>query len=242
MSAEPGRRGLLLPLAAAALCALLFAALGVWQLQRMAWKHDLVARVEARAHAAPAAPPPPAEWSAAAADPQLYEYRRVHLRGAFLHDRQTLVQASTALGAGFWVMTPLRMADGSHVLVNRGFVPDRHTPVQRPAGEVALDGLVRLSEPGGGFLRDNDPAADRWHGRDVAAIAAARGLPASAVAPYFVDADAALPAGQWPAGGLTVLRFPDNHLPYAVTWFILSAMAVGAGVLIVRPRRKPADA
>ena len=44
-----------------------------------------------------------------------------------------------------------------------------------------------MTEPGGGFLRRNDPAAGRWHSRDVRAIAAARGL--DEVAPYFIDAE-----------------------------------------------------
>jgi surfeit locus 1 family protein len=43
--------------------------------------------------------------------------------GTFLDESQTLVQAVTELGAGYWVLTPLRTADGSIVMVNRGFIP-----------------------------------------------------------------------------------------------------------------------
>lgn len=232
----PRRRGLPWLLAGAALLCAGFAALGTWQVQRMGWKHELVARIEARASAAPTAPPAAAEWPALQADPGAFEYRRVRLQGEFLHDLQALVQASTTLGAGFWVLTPLRLADGSAVLVNRGFVPPAgRGAVVQPGGTVQVDGLLRISEPGGGFLRDNDPAADRWHSRDVAAIAAARGLPTAA--PYFVDADATLPAGQWPAGGLTVLKFADNHLVYALTWYALALMVAGAAVYVVRSER-----
>jgi surfeit locus 1 family protein len=79
---------------------------------------------------------------------------------------------------------------------------------------------LRITEPKGGFLRSNDPAADRWHSRDVPAIAARRGL--TRTAPYFVDADAT--GTGWPRGGLTVIRFPNNHLAYALTWFGLAAL------------------
>ena len=239
-------RGLPWLLGAAALLCALFIALGTWQVQRMGWKHDLIARIEARIGAAPVAPPAAAEWPAVLADPPAFEYRRLRLQGEFLHAQEALVQASTTLGAGFWVLTPLRLLDGTMVLVNRGFVPpDRRDPARRagvaPTGAVSVDGLLRISEPGGGFLRENDPAADRWHSRDVAAIAAARSLPAERVAPYFVDAASTLPPGQWPAGGLTVLRFTDNHLVYALTWYALAAMVVGAGWLLLRPSRGPSD-
>ena len=236
-------RGLLWLLAGAALLCAGFAALGTWQLQRMGWKHALIARIEARVHATPAAPPGAQDWPAITRSPLDFEYRRLRLDGEFLHADEVLTQASTTLGAGFWVLTPLRLADGSVVLVNRGFVPpERRDPATRqappPAGPVSVIGLLRISEPGGGFLRENDPGANRWHSRDVAAIAAARGLPAGRVAPYFVDAEAT-PAGQWPVGGLTVLRLPDSHLVYALTWFVLALMVAGAGGYVWRNARQP---
>ena len=222
-----------------------FVALGNWQLERRAWKHDLVARVEQRVHAAAVAPPGPEAW------PQLNaagdEYRHVRLSGTFLHDRETLVQATTSLGGGYWVLTPLRLADASVVLVNRGFVPpERRDRASRAAGqtrgEVTVSGLLRVTEPGGAFLRRNDAAAERWYSRDVQAIARSRGL--ARVAPYFVDADAAPPASGEPAGsvgpvgGLTVTDFPDNHLAYALTWYVLALMvAVATGYLLRTEQR-----
>lgn len=213
----------------------LFAALGIWQVERRAWKHDLVARVEARIHAPAAALPEASSWPGLA--PAAFEYRKVRLTGTFLHDREALVQALTGRGAGFWVLTPLRTPEGI-VIVNRGFVPgERRDPAARREGQVAdlvmVTGLMRESEPGGGFLRANDPAADRWYSRDVAAIARARGL--GAAAPFFVDADAAPNPGGYPLGGLTVVRFADNHLVYALTWFALAGLCLGAVVVALRP-------
>lgn len=238
-------RGLPWVLLAAALLSAVFIALGTWQVQRLGWKKGLIARTEARVSAAPVGPPDARAWPAIQAAPLDFEYRRLRLQGEFLHADEALVQASTTLGAGFWVLTPLRLQDGSTVLVNRGFVPpDRRDPAKReaapPAGPVSVTGLLRISEPHGGFLRENDPAANRWHSRDVAAIAAARGLPAERVAPYFVDAEAT-PAGQWPVGGLTVLRFTDNHLVYALTWFALAAMVAAGGWYAWRSTRRSPD-
>ncbi len=215
------------------------AALGVWQLQRLAWKTDLIARVEARVHAAPVPAPGRAQWPAVNRDDD--EYRRVALGGTFLHDRETLVQAVTELGAGYWVLTPLDDGNGMVTLVNRGFVPtDRRTPATRAAGQVAgrvtITGLMRMSEPGGAFLRSNDPDGDRWYSRDIAAIAQARGL--DGAAPYFIDADAGADPAGYPRGGLTRLTFPNSHLVYALTWFAMAAVAAGMFAAFVRHLRR----
>ncbi|RDS79311.1 SURF1 family protein [Dyella monticola] len=207
--------------------------LGNWQVHRLAWKRALITRVDTRVHAPPVAPPPRAQWPGVTAEKD--EYLHVRLSGVFLHDRQTLVWTATDEGSGYWVMTPLRMADGSIVLVNRGFAPtdwcghDGHCAAG-PGGDVTVTGLVRMSEPSG-FLRHNDPAHNSWYTRDVSAIAAARGL--QDVAPYFVDADAGQNQGaRWPEGGMTVIQFPNNHLSYLITWYLLALMVLGASVYV----------
>jgi len=230
-------------LAALALVALLlfaaFCALGSWQLQRRAWKLDLIARVEQRVQASPLPAPGPAAW---AVIDKRDEYRPVHVEGVFLHERETLVQAVTKLGPGYWVVTPLRTAAGYSVLINRGFVAPGQLGGDtwrrgEPAGEVRITGLLRLSEPGGGFLRRNDPLSRRWYSRDVAAIADSQRLPPGAFAPYFVDADAAADSGGGPQGGLTVLQFRNNHLVYALTWYSLALMTLGGRRIMFRQKR-----
>jgi surfeit locus 1 family protein len=216
-----------------------FVALGVWQLQRRAWKLDLIERVEARVDAPPVPAPGPAAWpriSAANA-----EYLRVRARGRFL-DGQVLVQAVTELGPGYWVLAPLETDRGFVLLVNRGFVPRDWRPAA-PTGSgssvpVVITGLLRLSEPGGAFLRKNDPERGRWFSRDVAVIAKALRL--GTTAPYFVDASAAPVegAGPWPRGGLTQIRFRNSHLSYALTWFGLAILVSVGLVLLVRYERR----
>lgn len=209
-------------------------ALGVWQIERRTWKLALIAQVERRLAAAPVAAPGPAEWPGIGRDDA---YSRVKVRGVFAEGRETLVQAATELGAGYWVLTPLVTDRGFTVLVNRGFVPpEKKIRPVRPSGEVTITGLLRVSEPGGGFLRHNDPAANRWYSRDVAAISAKRGL--TDIAPYFIDADAASEPGS-PRGGLTVIAFANNHLQYALTWFAMAAMLAGVSLWIAFGRMRP---
>lgn len=209
-----------------------FCALGIWQIERRAWKLDLIERVEARIHAPPVAAP--AASDGFPADAKSDEYRHVRLSGHFLPGLDSRVQAVTRLGPGFWILSPFQTDSGDIVLVNRGFVPNDWQGDTLSDAPTQVDGLLRISEPKGAFLRHNDPAAQRWYSRDVRAIAQARGL--DRVAPYFVDAAAGEPdaapatgAPIWPRGGLTVTQFPNNHLSYALTWFALALMVAGAG-------------
>jgi len=233
---------LVVVLTLAALACAGFLVLGAWQLQRLAWKEALIARVERNVQAPPVVAPGPPQWPALTRED---EYRRLLLRGRFDFDREVLVRASTELGAGYWVLTPLRSEAGPWVLVNRGFVPpEQRAQVPRGPEMQELTGLLRLSEPGGSLLQRNAPAAGRWYSRDVAAIAAAQGL-SGPVAPYFVDAQGVPGAAPtWPRPGLTVLRFRNDHLVYALTWFALAAMMLAAiaYVLVDARRRRPTGA
>jgi surfeit locus 1 family protein len=226
-----------------------FLSLGTWQVQRRAWKLDLIARVDQRVYAPAVSPPPPGEWSQVTAANS--EYRHVQVTGVFLNDSETLVQALTDLGAGFWVLTPLRLVDGTVVLVNRGFVPpeQRERAAHGAAGATTpatVTGLLRITEPKGWFLRRNDPAKNHWYSRDVQAIAAARGLESARVAPYFIDQEASTAgsgasggANSAPAGGLTVIAFRNTHLTYAITWYGLALLVVvGAWIVICEERRR----
>jgi surfeit locus 1 family protein len=216
-----------------------FLALGVWQIERREWKLTLIERVEQRVRAAPIAAPGPDRWAALTRENA--EYRRVTATGHFLEGRETLVRAVTALGGGFWVMAPLRTDEGFTVLVNRGFVSpgwrdaNPTSGVRAPASRteaspVAITGLVRMTEPKGGFLRANAPGENRWYSRDVEAIAHSQHL--SGIAPYFIDAEQA--AGTGPVGGLTVVTFRNSHLTYALTWFTLALMVALFGVRLAR--------
>ncbi|WP_323141803.1 SURF1 family protein [Massilia phyllosphaerae] len=226
----------------ALLLIVIFAGLGTWQVYRLQWKLDLIARVEARVHAAPAAPPPPARWAGitAASD----EYRRTVLRGTYLYDLTTPVQALTEQGSGYWLLTPMCTSDGQIIIVNRGFIPSdlgaptRYAPHEAGPAPCAattaiaattITGLLRIGEQGGAFTRNNDPTANRWFVRDIRAIAAARGVPQAA--PFFVDAGANQnppDSPDRPVGGLTVVNFPNSHLVYAITWYALALMVGGA--------------
>ena len=146
------RRGLIGATVAAGVVFAVLVALGVWQLQRLAWKEEVIANIGARIHQ-PAQPlPPPAQW--AALQPDDYDYRHVRVRGRYQPGEILIFRSSApaaadrAVGPGYQVMTPFALEGGGAVLVNRGFVPsDRRDPSSRqegePIGNVEIVGLMR---------------------------------------------------------------------------------------------------
>lgn len=217
-----------------------FIALGNWQLERRAWKLDLIQRVEERVHAEAEAAPSSENWAniTKASD----EYRKVFLTGTYAPDQDTLVVAATEHGSGYWVLTPFKTLDNSIVYINRGFITQGVKASSPPTGEQRVVGLLRLSEPKGSVLRDNNPSANRWYSRDTQALATKHNIVA---APFFIDLEksassSSRPLGehqQQPIGGLTIVSFHNNHLVYAITWYGLAAMVIVAGLIVAREER-----
>lgn len=221
------------------------ASLGIWQVQRLAWKEALIAAASERVGLEPVPAPGPAVWPDIVANPQAHIYRRVSIRGRWLSGQDTWVQATTDLGSGYWLLTPLAVDDGGVVLINRGYVQRREPGLASTAepGAVTVTGLLRVSEANGIFPRRNDPEADRWFSRELAAIADRRGL--GRIAPYFIDAQTTVATAGGaetpvnpadgvvaPVPGLTVVSFRNHHLGYALTWFVLAAMTAGAALRV----------
>jgi len=237
MPLQTGSRRRLLPVSILLVLALAFAALGVWQIERLAWKEALIADVDRALHAAPI----PAT-AIPAGDISRLVYHRVALSGRFVPAATVLATATSTLGNGYWVMVPLAVPAQKPVWINRGFVPmGTRLDAARaaiPTGTVSVVGLVRPSEPHGTFLRANQPEAERWYARDLPVMAARRGV--AAETRYFLDAQIETPrptGALVPVPGLTVVAFPNNHLSYALTWFALCALSLGAAIMVWRKAR-----
>jgi len=209
-------------------------ALGAWQIERLFWKQDLIARRDAAVTAAPAPVPK------TLAEARGMEYRHVSDEGSFLYDKEICLGAtSDAGGQGYQVLTPLLEPGGRVVFVNRGYIPAelkdsaRRSAAQIP-GTVHVQGLLRLPPTArpNWFLPDNRPDLNYWFWVDLPAMAAADNL--DRVAPFYIDADATPNPGGWPKGGVTRLKLPNNHLQYAITWFSLAIALIVIYVLFHR--------
>lgn len=216
------------PLVLLALAILL--GLGTWQVKRLYWKEALLADIEERRNAASATV---AEIEAIAKSGGDIEYRKVSLSGTFDHARERHFFATHQGRTGYYIYTPLRLADGRVLFVNRGFVPfEMKDPAKRSegqvTGEVTITGLARaplVAKPSS-LLPDNDIAKNIFYWKDLAAMASSADIPPDRLVKLFVDADAAPNPGGWPQGGVTLIDLPNNHLQYAITWYGLAAALV----------------
>jgi surfeit locus 1 family protein len=247
---RPARRlraGLAVPTVFALVAFLTFVGLGTWQLQRKAWKEELIDTLEQRLSAAPVELPRRERW--AGLDPADDEFRRVKFAATFVPGAEALVYAgSSALrsdvsGPGYWVLAPARLAAGGLVIVNRGFVPEgRQNPTTRAAGEISgavdLVGALRWPEPRGAFSPADDPGRNLWFVRDPVAIAAAKGW--GEVAPFIVELEAPQPPGGLPRAGALKVSLRNEHLQYAITWYGLAAVVVVMFAFWLAARRRAA--
>lgn len=201
-------------------------ALGRWQLERAAEKRALLATLTAAANAAPVA-----------YRPGLPRFTRVHVAGRW-DERQFLLDAQVRAGrAGYRVLTPLALADGSLLLVDRGWVggggaAPRAIPAADPAtGAAGVEGIVdQLPEPG---LRAGAAAPQVGWPRVVLyptqpELAAALG---ATLQPGLVRLTRGAPGLESDAELAPLLAGaigfpPERHLGYAVTWFALAATLV----------------
>jgi surfeit locus 1 family protein len=223
-----------------ALCIL--AGLGFWQVERKAWKENLIATVNERVAAMPSPLPAPRAWNGLtqAAD----EFRRVTARLQFPNDQRAFVFSGTSglrpdiKSPGYYVFAPAKLDSGETIVVNLGYAPDRN--VGGIAGTRDIVGYLRWPEKPSMFVSEHDANGEVWSARDHIAIADFRkwGQPA----PFYIDQESPIPAGGVPTPGPLSVRLPNNHLGYALTWFGLAlGLAAVFGVWLrrqVRGRRK----
>jgi surfeit locus 1 family protein len=249
MNAKRGRGSLLIPGVVAVSALLVLLGLGTWQLERKAWKVTLIARLDQRLAAPPVALPGRERWASLnAADD---EFRRVRFRTEFLRGREARAYtAGSALredikAPGYFAFAPMRLDDGSVVVVNRGYVPNPRPdasvrPIGLSEGAVNIIGMMRWPEAPSWFVTTHNSSQDLWFARDQQAMAAANGW--GEVAPFYIDQEAPVPAGGVPRPGPLKVNLRNEHLQYALTWYGLAAVLVIAFFFWARSRRRELSA
>jgi len=243
VSAPEVGRGLFLPSIFVIVGFMVLIALGTWQIERKAWKEQLIETLRQRVSAPPVAL---SQIVRTGQDSANSEFERVVFRATFDHGLEALVYTvGSALrpdvtGRGYWVFTPARLPDGQTVVVNRGFVPeDRKDPRTRAEGQVEgaieIVGVLRRPEPRGIFTPKDDPANNVWYLRDHRVIAAAKGW--GDVGWFFIDQDSPPAPGGLPRTGVLSVELRNEHLQYALTWYGLAAVLAVVFGFWVRKRR-----
>lgn len=196
--------------------------LGLWQVERKAWKENLISSMHERITAPPAALPPAREWERLT--PENSEFRRVTARLQFPESERVFVYSGPSgvrpdiKSPGYFVFVPARTDSGQTVAVNVGFTPDRQAPSLAGAREIT--GYLRWPERSSLFVSDHDAAGETWFARIPGAMAEFRKW--GPVAPFYIDQEAPVPPSGLPRPGPITVNFPNNHLGYALTWFGLA--------------------
>jgi surfeit locus 1 family protein len=243
------RRGVILPAVLVVGAFGVLVALGTWQLERKAWKDELIATLTTRLSAPPAALPARERWPRL--DAGTDEFTRVAFRATFVPGEEAFVYSSGSglrpdvKEPGYWVFSPARLPGGDVVVVNRGFVPEgrqdlKTRPDGKPGGVADIVGVMRWPEPRGAFTPNDEPGKNLWFARDPAAMAAAKRW--GNAAPFYIDQEAPAPPGGLPRVGPLKVNLPNNHLQYAVTWYGLAAVLVVVSLLFVRSWRRESRA
>ncbi len=203
--------------------------LSIWQMERREWKRDILDRIATNQAAAPVTLD-----ELLKGDPLVHEYGRAKIAGTFLHDKEFYLAARNLKDdVGMHVITPVRTDDGQIVLFDRGWIPSqKKDPASRAAGQLAghvdLVGVVRRAQERRQFAPDNDPAKNFWFHVDVPLMRKiAGGTPDPRLDTFFLEADATPNPGGLPVGGQTRLDIPNDHLQYAITWFLIGMALVG---------------
>ena len=182
------------------------------------------------------------------------EFRRVVIRGRFIHACEFHLFTPMRNGAGWAIITAFQR-EGDAVprdLIIRGLAPDPvRAPAKRMAGQVdgvvELTGRLRADHLKASFVPPNEPVRNNWYSRDMAAMAAAGcgGMPMTAAAgapAFFIEYDGVAPSGGWPKPEPDAVQLRNDHLQYAITWFSLAGVLIGmfAYWLSVQRREKAA--
>jgi cytochrome oxidase assembly protein ShyY1 len=219
-----------------------FVGLGMWQLQRRAEKHALVAALTERLAVAPGSLPPPARWGGLS--PANDEFRRVSFAATYASGPDAMVYSSGSSvredisGPGTWAFVPARLATGETVVINSGFVQntmqDRaqqdRVVTQLVTGEpVTLTGYIRFPETAGMLTPAKNIAKRLWFTRDHLAMAQVLGW--GKAAPFYIDLEQPVPPNGIPKPGPLQVHLKDDHLQYSITWFTLAgAVVIAFGV------------
>lgn len=203
-------------------CVVILISLGTWQVQRMAWKKDLLDHIRENLTDVPVVMPHDY------VDPAKYDFVRTVIRGAYMHDKEIAIGPRVFNGQmGYHIFVPFRRVSGPVVFVNRGWVPpEKLDPKTRFQGQVPglvkVEGILRLlpaEKPA--FVPENKPEDGKWYWMDLPAMARQAGIPAERVLPLVLYEDSQ-PEIAWPVGNQLNVNLPNNHLFYAIFWYCMA--------------------
>ncbi|EAQ02874.1 Surf1 protein [Pseudooceanicola batsensis HTCC2597] len=210
-------------------CAVLVS-LGLWQVERLQWKQEMLAGIESRIAAMPGPLP-------TVAVPGTDQYLPVEVTGRFGETGLRVLASRKHSGAGHRLIQRFETGERS-ILVDRGFLPQPDEAPELPAGEVTIRGNLLWPDETDGFTPSPDLAGGLWFARDVPEMASALGTEPVLV----VIRDPGFDDGAVDPMPVSSEGIPNDHREYAITWFSLAAIWLAmTGYLFYRTLRPQGD-
>lgn len=223
-------RRVLVPFMFGLLGAAILVSLGVWQVQRLAWKEALLAEIDARVGGAPGALPD-------LVDPARDKYAPVAVTGDILTPELHVLVGAKDLGAGYRVIQPFE-TNGRRIMVDRGFIPLDAKVAPRAVGQVRLIGNLHWPDEKDSYTPEPDIDKNIWFARDVPAMAAVLGTEPVLLVVRQQEGGEQSGITPLPVGREGIA---NDHLQYAITWFSLAFIwLMMTGYLLWRLRRPAA--
>ncbi len=220
-------RRIAVPLLFGLLGVAILVSLGVWQMQRLAWKQAVLADIEARIAGVPGALP-------VQIDPERDKYAPVAVAGNLVAPELHILVGAKDLGAGYRLIQPLEIGE-RRIMVDRGFIPLVAKDSPRTLGPVRLIGNLHWPQEIDGYTPPPDTDKGIWFARDVPAMAAALGTEPVLLVVRRQEGGEPADITPLPVGSVGI---PNDHLQYAITWFSLAFIwLVMTGYLLWRMRR-----
>ena len=189
--------------------------LGLWQVQRLQWKQAMIATIE-YGQSLPALGTLPQDITG-------LDYRKVMLTGTFVHDKALhMVGHPKDSAPGFFIVTPFKLDDdGRTILINRGYSPKDHE--SKPEGVQTVSGIIRPVRIKRPFSPDNFPDKNLWFYEDIGAMSKATGME---LTPIVIEAVGEAQKDVYPTPSDGKISLRNDHLNYAITWFLLAAIGL----------------
>ena len=204
--------------------AAILVSLGLWQVQRLAWKEGVLADIEDRIAADPVPLPD-------ALDPARDAYLPVEVTGTLRPDYLQVLVSQKTIGAGYRIIRPMLHPEGD-ILIDLGFVTTEDASGLKfeEGPPITIVGNLQWPQEIDSFTPDPDLERNIWFARDVGAMAEALDTRPILV----VRRDAPQLGGPLSPLPVDTSAIPNDHLQYAVTWFSLAAIWAGMSLYFIR--------
>ncbi|MEM7650744.1 MAG: SURF1 family protein [Pseudomonadota bacterium] len=209
-------------------------ALGSWQLQRLEWKEDLLAKIAAKEESF-------RQFSIANLSPE-NEFTKGEISGTLLFDKQIQLQPRTLDGTpGVHIITPLKLNSGETILVNRGWAPLGYEEQETRSKTVKLAGMIRTIPEPNIFIPENIAESDSWYWVDLEALSTSKDLKnLMPVMLYEIDLTNGDDAGLYPNASALEIHLNNNHMQYALFWFSMAGVLIAVFILRFAIRKNEA--